>query len=742
MAFTDQAYVVWRHFVLNTERDRNSKLKKFDRGEEFALTHKIIGNYQPSTFASKITHNKDFDIYKNFLDLQTHKLTTLVPEFKFYKVEDKKYTPFYFPQSAEEMTRASILDVGSTRAVAVQDFSIEYTGKDTATAEKMLNFNLTLYTDNIKNIFSDSPIGYAKLAELFTIYKDRTHLKAKSSSDKKVPESSVRKARSAEIAAYVGYSLPYNAKEFMTGEEIRTIENSKLHLRLTYIRHTINVQQNGSATISIQYAGRMFSILSEKSYDVLASKVELVRLAEYRKELKQKLKKTNSAQNRDAIEELKTVIQERNQQRMREIVEDLEEKGLLYDYEIDSESRQVFLDFEKKYIKSRQQNKELKPDALINENLLKSLPRAKSRKREISDPENLLVPIPDPSSVPPTKVGFFYLGDLISAVTESTRKGLEQAKESIPDHKPAAKESIQKDLESLESMRILLGSALISVASGEYKSVNLADMPISLQYFQNYFFQNITQNYTNNYSLAKFLQDCATKLIPGSLKGHGLDEAKFLHGTVGVKSMEVTGPKLKSNKPDIDIRDLPGTLSRIPTKLRADEFDYFIMYGTHPDDAKLSRRGSRRQDLKNGIYHFYLGRDRGVLKEANFTMMDIKYRKEALMISSANLYDQLKMPYNVSLQMIGNTAFLPGSLFFIDPSTIGMGNPRDKSSAAFQIGLGGYYQAKSVKISFSGGRLDTSVEGVQVAWAEDEQELIQNLDSYISTPSRAGRNIK
>ena len=69
MAFTDQAYVVWRHFVLNTERDRNSKLKKFDRGEEFALTHKIIGNYQPSTFASKITHNKDFDIYKNCLNL-------------------------------------------------------------------------------------------------------------------------------------------------------------------------------------------------------------------------------------------------------------------------------------------------------------------------------------------------------------------------------------------------------------------------------------------------------------------------------------------------------------------------------------------------------------------------------------------------------------------------------------------------------------------------------------------------
>ena len=108
------------------------------------------------------------------------------------------------------------------------------------------------------------------------------------------------------------------------------------------------------------------------------------------------------------------------------------------------------------------------------------------------------------------------------------------------------------------------------------------------------------------------------------------------------------------------------------------------------------------------------------------------------MVSAASLYDQLKMPYNASLDMIGNTAFIPGSIFFIDPSSVGMGNPRDKSSAAFQIGLGGYYQAKGVNISYSNGVLTTKVDAVQISWAEDEQDLIQNLESYISTPKSPG----
>jgi len=727
--FSKQAYVIWRNFVLNTEPQNKAQLEKFNRSEETALAHKIIGNYQPSTFASRITHNRDFDIYKNFLDLETHKLTAIVPEFRFYKVKDKEYVPFYFPQSAEEMSRSSILEVGTTRAVSVQNFDIQYTGKDPATAEKMLNFNMTLYTDNIKNLFVDTPLGYAQTAELFTIYKDKTHLKTKSKTDKSVPESSVRKSRSAEIAAYVGYSVPYNAKEFMTNEEISTIENSKLHLRLTYIQHNINVEQNGAATVNIQFVGRMFSILKENTYNLMASKVEITRLAKYRAELKEKTKKPDSTQT-DRIQEIKSLISTTNRSLIQELTTTLETKKLMYDYSLKEEDIKVFNDYQKRYNESRKKNSEITPS--IAADVLTSLP--KSSVDDPDDPAQLLVN--------EHRVSFFYLGDLISVVSETTTKRLQDAKIDIEKSKSSSKKeeiiSIEKDIEALKSMKILLGSVLISVADGEYKSVNLADIPISLEFFQNYFVNNVENNYTQNYSFAKFLNDCATKIVPNSLSSHGLDNAKFLHGTVGVKSMEVTGPSLGTTDPEIDIIDLPGTLSRIPARLKSDEVDYFIMYGTHPDDAKLSRRGSRLQDLKNGIYHFYLGRNRGVLKNIDFSMMDIKYRKEALIVSAASLYDQLKMPYNASLDMIGNTAFLPGSIFFIDPSSVGMGNPRDRSSAAFQIGLGGYYQAKSVNISYQGGALTTKVDGVQVSWAEDEQELYQQLDSYISNKKSPG----
>jgi hypothetical protein len=728
--FSKQSYVVWRHFVLNTEPDKKSQLDKFSRSDEIALPHKIIGNYQPSTFASKITHNRDFDIYKNFLDLESHKLTALVPEFRFYKVEDKAYTPFYFPQAAEEMSRSSILEVGSTRAVSVQDFGIEYTGRDPATAEKMLNFNMTLYTDNIKNLFLDTPLGYAKIAELFTIYKDKTHLKSKSSTDKKVPDSNVRKARSAEIAAYVGYSLPYNAKEFMTSEEINTIENSKLHLRLTYVRHNIDVEQNGAATVQVQFVGRMFSVLRENSYNLMASKIEIVRLAKTRADLKAATKKPNNAATTAEVQEIKALIATTNRSLVREFVSRLSSKGLLYDYALKHEDIGVFKDYQKRYDESRKKNGEVNRD--MPANTLSSLP--KSTSQEFNRPEQI-----DNNS---TQVSFFYLGDLISVVAETMGNRLREAKVAIEEEgsKNMKEEilSVEKDIQSLKSMRILMGSALLSIADGEYRSVNLSDIPISLEFFQSYFFNSVENNYTMNYSFAKFLNDCVTTIIPQSLSAHGLDNAKFLHGTVGVKSMEVTGPSLRSNDPEVDITDLPGALSRIPARLKSDETDYFIMYGTHPEDAKLSRRGSRLQDIKNGIYHFYLGRNRGVLRGISFSMMDIKYRKEALMVSSVNLYDQLKMPYNASLDMIGNTAFLPGSLFFIDPSSVGMGNPRDRSSAAFQIGLGGYYQAKSVSISYSNGTLTTRVDAVQVSWAEDEQELYQQLDSYISNKKSPG----
>ncbi len=89
------------------------------------------------------------------------------------------------------------------------------------------------------------------------------------------------------------------------------------------------------------------------------------------------------------------------------------------------------------------------------------------------------------------------------------------------------------------------------------------------------------------------------------------------------------------------------------------------------------------------------------------------------MVNSVSLYDELKMPYSATITMVGNTLFFPGSQIFIDPTTIGFGDPRAYNSAAFRIGLGGYYTVLSVNHSFNGPEYTTTLDCSFGSWKED-----------------------
>ena len=259
-SFNEQAYVIWRNFVLSDKRTKSDTSgKKFTRKNSGLLVHKIVGNYHPSEIVSKMFKPKRFDLYKDFLDLETHKLTSLVPEYTFYKVDEKSgiKIPFYFQTAVDEITRQSILEIPTTRAVGVTSFSVDFIGKDTATAQKMLNFNLEIFSDNMKNIFADAPPGYAKIAELFTIFRNRAALKKSGSDNTGKPASQIKTASSSEIAVDIGYSVPRAARDLFTPSEVRTIENSKLSLRLTYTNHDISLEADGRTSVRISYSGRI-----------------------------------------------------------------------------------------------------------------------------------------------------------------------------------------------------------------------------------------------------------------------------------------------------------------------------------------------------------------------------------------------------------------------------------------------------------------------------------------------------
>lgn len=747
--FKDQAYLIWRKFIsgdftgakimsalgFNSGEQATISSKKFKRSDTGPLVHKISGRYHPSTVVSKMMRSERFDAYKGFLDLQTHKLTSLVPSYAFYKVNEDTGTklPFYFQTAAEEITRSSILEVPSTRAVGVSSFGINFVGKDTATAKKMLTFDLEIYSDNIKNFFLDAPGGYARIAELFTIFRNKGSRKAGAGSTASKPAAQVKTAQSSEIAVEIGYSIPRQARELFTQEEIRAIENSKLELRLTYINHNINLSADGSATVSVEYSGRALSTLANSSFDLLASAEERIALSSIRaldseSDMKTKPNKTKKAKTK--LQKQEEMIAQKAERRefFRNVIEKLETKGLLYDYDLKAEDMMAFV--------TTQENQENKKEDTAKE---KKSEATKSTAESVEEKSGLEEDVIK-------KVSFIYLGDLMMQVSENMIDSLlhakKQASKKSDDSTKKIIKQLDKEIKSLKNTKILTSNMYVKVDTQSEESIfkiNIADIPISLPLFQKYYFESVEQKPDYSITLYAFLKDCVTKLAPDSFDGHVFGGAYTLQTkSFNIRSMELAGAKLKDSKDTIDIKDVSKSIEFSESNSKTEKCDYFIIYADHGADISISRPGSRLQDIKDGIYHFYLGRDRGVLKEVNFSKMDIKYRKEALIVKSVSLYDQLKMPYNASITMFGNSFFYPGSLFFIDPSSVGMGDPREYNSAAFQIGLGGYYQATSVSTKFDGQSMETTVQGTQVSWAEDQTDLIRQLTDFTALSRSPG----
>ena len=81
------------------------------------------------------------------------------------------------------------------------------------------------------------------------------------------------------------------------------------------------------------------------------------------------------------------------------------------------------------------------------------------------------------------------------------------------------------------------------------------------------------------------------------------------------------------------------------------------------------------------------------------------------------------MPYNAQISMIGNNIFLPGSTIYINPSSIGFGDPRNQRSAAARLGIGGYYVVTSVSTTYSEGQLNTELSAVFNSWPDSDSSM-------------------
>ena len=739
-SFNEQAYLLYHWF--NKQKDKIYKDDvKFGsninnkRLKGFGTVHRIAGNYTVANFIPKIMSKSKLNLHKNFLDLETKKISGLVPYIKLYKVDGVSNVPFYFPMSAEETNIHSLLRPGATLGgVGIKNFSMNFQGQDPFMRDKNIVCSLSIYLDSIENLFKTPPAGYAPLAELITISRKK-YVPLKDGLSKQVSSQQLNRASAHEIAVDIGYSIEENSLMY-TMEERSAIKNTNLFLRLTLTDHSINVNPDGTATIDAKYIGRISGVLQNSAYNALFQSPDFLALSGILGNDKEFIsRQTNEQKKKELQEDLKKRIRENTTSRLREIfnylqgdVTELEDiaKSRIYSLRINSADIKEYTN----YVNDVPSTND------IGGQKLDPPPEDKTLDTEES-PDDKAETDPNKNKVidyytSGVTMHYVYMGDLVESFMYNTKRNLEGGKSAIEANgkmskkaKSTRKKELDDAVKELETFKVLFGSIVFPLTPSKSVSVNLADVPVSISLLQKYFFERIQQTYATKYTLNSFLEDLVNRIYPMLLQEHLYRDAPNLSVKGTVKTMMLSGEKSSVfNKEEVSIDRLPDFLKRRNSlRRKKDDVDYMVIYTEVSSEDSVGMSGILNQDIRNGVYHLNLSKDRGLLKGISFSQVTQKYRKEALMLESVSLYDELKMPYNAQISMFGNNLFLPGSTVYINPSSIGFGDPRNERSASARLGIGGYYVITNVTTTYNNGNLSTELNAVFNSWPDSDKSM-------------------
>ena len=98
------------------------------------------------------------------------------------------------------------------------------------------------------------------------------------------------------------------------------------------------------------------------------------------------------------------------------------------------------------------------------------------------------------------------------------------------------------------------------------------------------------------------------------------------------------------------------------------------------------------------------------MKSISFQKIASPAREVFQIVRNGDLYDELRFPHHANVELFGNMMFLPTSQVYINPDSIGLGDPRKSDSAARRLGDGGYYNVETVTHTYSGGQLMTNLK--------------------------------
>jgi len=335
------------------------------------------------------------------------------------------------------------------------------------------------------------------------------------------------------------------------------------------------------------------------------------------------------------------------------------------------------------------------------------------------------------------------------------------------------KKELEIALANFKRLRIVLGPVEFvnapSRGSSQVTNATFGDLPISVKYFVEYMTDKMLKKEDTFYSLTKFLNDIMNEFVRDFLNSrecfrnvktkvraqqasltswspssdYDVLELKIaqlgLPAGANLLSRDPSNGKITVNEDQLPaaanrrstvkrIRDMnplhpilylsgpPGARTRIEPD---QEFNYFVYFAgqIQPLDKM---RGKRGEDEGRGIFHYMLGRDKGLIK--NISLSKTQTRGLAEVRFEQDGYDglrQLRVVYDVEIDSYANINTYPGTYIYVDPYGFDPGYNIDKISMT-ELGIGGYYMIIRSEHEFGAGKANTKITAKWVNQIERE----------------------
>ena len=304
-----------------------------------------------------------------------------------------------------------------------------------------------------------------------------------------------------------------------------------------------------------------------------------------------------------------------------------------------------------------------------------------------------------------------------------------------------------------------------------FSTMNLANVPINLELFLDFFTEKVVANNRQNYYLEDFINDLFISFIRPILGSQGIlgvsdnqptmvninidttnqcalfqdnnkigvNQRKALMMTSAEYTLGEVGDYQKGNNYINPVAQYiasagpvakgptPGAPATVPASAQTivppifpprskDERDFATVKVLGINMTMDNLDGDYANNSSSGIKNFIIGLDRGILKAVSFERVDQPYLREARTAKAKNFgVGQLRELYNVNLTLYGNNLLKPGQIIYVEPNSLIFGRPTHEHSAARVLGMGGYYLVVDVSNEISEDGWETTVKALHMA---------------------------